>query len=76
MCTCGHPESQHVDGEAECFDLECKCREFEPVCEYCGGTGEVDSMEQVYAGEPHMAPIGTRKCICQVEAEQDRDQDL
>lgn len=31
-------------------------------CQTCGGTGEVDTMEQVYPGEPHMAPIGTGKC--------------
>jgi hypothetical protein len=36
----------------------------EPTCDICGGTGEVTTMEQVYAGEPHMAPIGTKKCIC------------
>lgn len=37
------------------------------VCEFCGGTGEITVDEQVYAGEPHYAPIGTRKCICQIE---------
>lgn len=42
--------------------------EFEDeVCEFCGGTGEVTVDEQVYPGEPHYAPIGTRKCICQIE---------
>lgn len=46
----------------------------EPVCEHCGGTGEVTVDEQVYPGEPHTAPIGTRKCICQVsEPEYDRE---
>lgn len=40
--------------------------EVEEVCEFCGGINgeheELDSMEQVYAGEPHMAPIGSRPC--------------
>ncbi len=33
-----------------------------PVCQTCGGSGEVRTMERVYAGEPHMADIGTEKC--------------
>lgn len=32
------------------------------VCETCDGTGEVTTMEYVYPGEPHMAPIGTAPC--------------
>ena len=36
-------------------------------CEHCGGTGEVRVMERVWPGEPHMADIGTQKCICRVE---------
>lgn len=39
----------------------------EGECAECGGTGEVDAMERVYPNEPHMAPIGTQKCICQLE---------
>lgn len=38
----------------------------EDVCLDCGGTGEVTTMERVYPNEPHMAPIGTMKCHCQV----------
>ena len=41
--------------------------EEEKVCEFCGGTGEVTTMEQVYPNEPHYAPIGTAKCICQLD---------
>lgn len=33
-------------------------------CEFCGGTGEVETMDYVYRGEPHMAPIGVQDCIC------------
>jgi hypothetical protein len=40
--------------------------ENDPVCPICGGDGEVTTMEPVYSGEPHMAPIGTRKCECQL----------
>lgn len=43
----------------------------EPECEHCGGTGEVTVDEQVYPGEPHTAPIGTRTCICRVRDEDD-----
>lgn len=32
-------------------------------CEECGGVGEVNIMESVYPGEPHMAPIGSEKCF-------------
>lgn len=35
------------------------------VCAFCLGTGEVTTMEAVYAGESHQAPIGTKVCICQ-----------
>ena len=37
------------------------------VCEFCGGTGEVTVDEAVYPGEPHMAAIGTKKCVCQIK---------
>lgn len=36
--------------------------EFDEVCNTCGGTGEVSQMEAVYAGEPHMADVGTAPC--------------
>lgn len=32
------------------------------ICDMCGGTGEVESMDDVYAGEPHVAPIGMISC--------------
>lgn len=35
---------------------------YPPLCQRCGGTGEVSKMEQVYPGEPHMADIGTETC--------------
>lgn len=35
-------------------------------CEYCGGKDgeheDITTMETVYAGEPHMAPIGSQTC--------------
>ena len=45
----------------------------EDVCEYCGGTGEVDVMESVYPNEPHQALVGTQKCICQLHEEDEYD---
>jgi hypothetical protein len=42
-----------------------KCKkecDVEDVCAECGGSGEVSTMEAVYAGEPHMAPIGSAIC--------------
>lgn len=39
----------------------------EEVCAHCLGTGEVSIMDYVYPGEPHMAPIGTKRCICQIK---------
>lgn len=38
------------------------------ICGHCGGTGEVTVDEQVYPGEPHMAPIGTRTCVCKTSS--------
>lgn len=46
--------------------------EEEDVCEFCDGTGEVTTMESVYPGTPDshiQAPIGTEKCICQLDEE-------
>lgn len=41
----------------------CECGDYHiEVCEMCGGTGEVSTMEKVYPGEPHMAPIGSAPC--------------
>lgn len=36
--------------------------EEEEVCETCGGSGVVTTMEAVYPNEPHMAPIGEENC--------------
>lgn len=72
-CKAGVDELE--DGKYECWDCGKVC-EVEEVCADCGGTGEVDTMEQVYANEPHMAPIGTRKCICRLQSnDDDHDQD-
>jgi len=35
------------------------------ICEYCYGMGWGSTMERVYSNEPHMAPIGEERCICQ-----------
>lgn len=51
-----------------------KCKqecEVDEVCEYCEGTGEVSTSEQVYPNEPHTANTGTEKCICQLPSEHD-----
>lgn len=47
--------------------------EVEEVCADCLGTGEVTTMETVWAGEPHTAPIGTEKCICTLRDPDDYD---
>lgn len=56
-----------------------KCKkecEVEEVCERCGGTGEVSVMEPVYAGEPHMADIGTAPCPeCRSDSADDDNRD-
>ena len=39
----------------------------EEVCKFCGGSGEVGVMEQVWAGEPHTAMIGSQPCVCQID---------
>lgn len=45
-------------------------------CEFCEDTGEVTTMEAVYAGEPHTAPIGSGTCPhCKAEDEYD-DQEM
>jgi len=36
-------------------------------CDVCQDTGEIECMETVYAGEPHQAMVGTRKCLCQID---------
>ena len=79
VCECGDLESHHIDGCEMCVVPGCGCKEFsepveeEEVCEFCGGTGEISSMEYVYAGEPHMADIGTKTCICRIKNEDDFD---
>jgi len=43
----------------------------EIVCDECYGTGEVETMEQVWADEPHMAPTGVEKCMsCQARKQE------
>lgn len=48
-----------------CAKCEKEC-EVEEVCAVCRGEGEITVDEQVYPGEPHMAPTGIRKCECQI----------
>jgi hypothetical protein len=33
-------------------------------CKICNDTGLEVVYERVYQNEPHMAPIGTRPCLC------------
>lgn len=35
---------------------------FSIECHTCDDTGEVTTMEAVYPGEPHQAPVGTGTC--------------
>jgi hypothetical protein len=46
----------------------------DPDCPYCGGTGEISTMERVYADEPHMAMIGSHPCHC-VSNENENEED-
>lgn len=67
---CCRVEVPEANDEAGVIWLCPQCKnecEVEEVCADCLGTGEVTTMEQVYAGEPHTAPIGTQKCICQLK---------
>lgn len=47
-------------------DFGNKLPEDNSTCPICGGEGMVTVMEYVYPGEPHMAPVGSSKCECQV----------
>lgn len=47
-----------------------------PECIYCGGTGEVSTMEAVYANEPHMADVGSAPCECTIDDSYDEDDDV
>lgn len=75
---CCHAEiEEHLVGDetaTKCTSCEKIC-DTEEVCEYCLGTGETTEMERVYPGEPHMAPIGTRKCMCQLRESDDNEGD-
>ena len=57
---------------AKKFAQACMLNE-DDVCEHCGGTGEVDCMDFVYSGEPHMAMVGSQKCICQIDEDEQND---
>ncbi|MDB5258093.1 MAG: hypothetical protein JWM14_2788 [Chitinophagaceae bacterium] len=53
-----------------CKDCRQLC-ETHDICEYCLGTGEIDSYEYVYNSEPLMARVGNRRCMCQIPEEDD-----
>jgi len=63
MKSIGLPQDE-AEAMYEDFGSQFEPDEDEEVCEHCDGTGEVTVMETVWAGEPHQAPTGTRKCIC------------
>ena len=59
----------------EALGLEDADEEIKP-CQTCGGTGQVTTMEPVYPGESHTAPIGTARCPdCNPGPTHDRDED-
>jgi hypothetical protein len=68
-------EQDEIQEDTTSMEEKLEALDEEEVCELCGGTGEVTTSEQVYPGEPHMADIGTRKCICQLKEESDMDDD-
>ena len=46
----------------------------EKGCSVCGGTGYVGEIEFVWAGEPHMAEIGEKRCyLCNSKEEKDAE---
>lgn len=48
-------------------------------CKECGGTGRVSVYGHPFEGEPHMADIDSKPCICTLEDEEefmDDDSDL
>jgi len=66
-----NPKDHHDSIEIySCASCKNEC-EVEEVCADCGGTGEVTTMERVYPNEPHMAPIGTMNCHCQIKENED-----
>lgn len=69
---CGEELEDWGSGKMKCFNPDCPLPR-ELVCEFCGGTGEVSTMEPVYAGEAHMAPIWLRACVCQIRDEDEYD---
>ncbi len=56
-------KKSHMNQEAK--NIEAEEDEVE-TCEFCGGKDgeheDIETMEQVWAGEPHYAPIGSRPC--------------
>jgi hypothetical protein len=56
----------HVHGTEEEWLIENnqKCMKEDIVCPLglCDGSGEIDCMDTVFAGEPHTALIGSRRC--------------
>lgn len=68
-----NPRDHHDPIEIySCAKCKKEC-DVEEICALCDGTGEVTTMETVWAGEPHTAPIGTEKCICQLKEEDEYD---
>lgn len=73
LSKCCKSEAILDEGGITCMKCEKEC-EAEEVCAECYGTGEVTTMEYVYAGEPHQAPIGTAPCpVCQVKDDDEYD---
>lgn len=69
-CCEARAEVEGMEDSGICSDCGEHC---EYVCEHCGGEGTVTVDEAVYPGEPHMAPIGTQKCICQIREDDGSD---
>lgn len=46
------------------------------LCEECNGFGEVNTMESVYPGEPHMAPIGSEVCDNCLGSGEEQDEEI
>lgn len=76
VCKCGCPESMHVDNQDRCFDEGCGCQEFEEdVCEFCDGTGEVETYYRDSSTGYNWVVDGTKKCVCKLRFEDENLQD-
>lgn len=73
-CDLSYEHDTHTHFVKNCYECSLEFPQVEKVCEFCHGTGEVSCDERDSDGNWQRG-VGTQRCECQLDIEEDREED-